>query len=177
MSHFKPEHSLIRAGRRQGRAGAVPIPTVDALKHLGDSLNTQWRRYRKRLKRCQKHFSEDAVHASRVETRRLLSTLELLGAFIPEHDLRKARRALKHHLETFGELRDTQVQLAYVGRMAGTFPDAYPFYDWLQTRKARYILETRKAVKHIRTKRLGRRLAAFEKELRAGHHRVTTEQP
>jgi CHAD domain-containing protein len=176
MSHFKSKHPASRAGRRHGRAGAAPIPAADVLEHLGDSLHTQWRRYRKRLKRCQKQFSEDAVHALRVETRRLLATIELLGAFIPEHDLRKARRALKHHLEIFGELRDTQVQLVYVGRMAGTFPDAYPFYDWLQIRKARFIRETRKAVKRIRTKRLGRRLATFEKEIRRQRRRITGEQ-
>jgi CHAD domain-containing protein len=176
MNHFKSEHTVNRAGRRQSRMGAVPIPTADVLNHLGDSLHTQWRRYRRRLKRCQKHFSEDAVHASRVETRRLLATLELLGAFIPEHELRKARRTLKRYLDTFDQLRDTQVQLVYVGRMAGTFPDAYPFYDWLQTRKARFIRETRKAVKHIRTKRLGRRLAAFEKELRRQHKQITSDQ-
>ena len=107
-------------------------------------MNTQWRRYRKRLKRCQKRFSEDAVHDVRVETRRLLSTIELLGAFIPEHDIQKVRRALKRHLDTFDQLRDTQVQLGYVGRMAGTFPDAHEFYDWLRERKARF---TRKRAK------------------------------
>ncbi len=176
MSHVRSEPFSTHGGPRPGRAGTPPVPAADVLKHLGASLNTQWRRYRKRLKRCQKHFSEDAVHASRVETRRLLSTLELLGAFIPEHDLRKARRALKHYLDTFDQLRDTQVQLVYVGRMAGTFPDAYAFYDWLQARKARFIRETRKAVKDIQTKRLGRRLATFQKEIRRQHKLVTHEQ-
>ena len=170
MSHLKPEHFLDRAGRRSGRPGA------DVLEHLGDSLHAQWRRYRKRLKRCQRHFSEDAVHASRVETRRLLATVGLLGAFIPEPDLRKARRALKHYLDSFDQLRDTQVQLVYVGRMAGTFPDAYEFYDWLRDRKARFIRETRKAVKHIRTKRLGRRFAAFEREIRRQRKQIPCAQ-
>ena len=176
MSHFKPEHSSNRAGLQQDRADAAPVPAADVLKHLSDSLHTQWRRYRKRLKRCQKHFSEDAVHASRVETRRLLSTLELLGAFIPEHDLQKARRALKRYLNVFDRLRDTQVQLVYVGRMAGNFPDAYAFHDWLRDRKTRFIRETRKAVKHTRTKRLARRLAAFEKEIRRQRKRIKDKE-
>jgi CHAD domain-containing protein len=176
MSHFKSEHQSDPAGRRQGPAGMGPVPDADVLKHLGDSMHTQWRRYCKRLKRCQKHFSEDAVHASRVETRRLLATTELLGAFIPEPDLRKARRALKHHLDTFGPLRDTQVQLKYVGRMAGTFPDAHAFYDWLQRRQTRFTRKTRKAVKHIRTRRLGRRLTAFEESLRRQRKQITGEQ-
>jgi len=162
--------------RRQSQSDIAPIQTADVLKHLGNSLNTQWRRYRKRLKHCQERFSEEAVHDSRVETRRLLSTIELLGAFVPERDIRKARRALKHHLDTFGQLRDTQVQLTYVGRMAGTFPDAHAFYDWLRDRKARYTRTTRKAVKHIKTKRLGRCLAAFEKEIRRQRKQIPREQ-
>jgi CHAD domain-containing protein len=162
--------------RRQSQSDIAPAQTADVLEHLGDSLNTQWRRYRKRLKRCQERFSQDAVHDVRVETRRLLSTIELLGAFVPERDIKKVRRALKRHLDTFDQLRDTQVQLGYVGRMAAAFPDAYTFYDWLRNRKARFTRTTRKAVKHIKTKRLGWCLAAFEKEIRLQRKRITRER-
>jgi CHAD domain-containing protein len=161
---------------RQSQSEIVPGQTADVLQHLGDSLNMQWRRYRRRLQRCQERFSEDAVHDVRVEARRLLSTIELLGAFVPERDIRKARRALKRHLNTFGQLRDTQVQLTYVGRMAGTFPDAYAFYDWLRDRRVRFTRTTRKAVKDIKTKRLGRCLAAFEKEIRRQRKQIPREQ-
>ena len=162
--------------RRQSQTDIASVQTADVLKHLGDSLTTQWRGYRKRLKRCQERFSQDAVHDVRVETRRLLSTIELLGAFVPERDIKKARRALKRHLDTFDRLRDTQVQLDYVGRMAGTFSDVDAFYDWLRERKSHFTRTTRKAVKHIRTKRLGRRLAAFEKEIRLQRKRITRER-
>ena len=162
--------------RRQSQSDITPVQAADVLKHLGNSLNTQWRRYRKRLRRCQERFSQDAVHDVRVETRWLLSTIELLGAFIPEQDIQKVRRALKRHLDTFNQIRDTQVQLGYVGRMAGTFPDAHEFYDWLRKREARFTRETRKAVKRIQTKRLGRRLAAFEKEIRCQRKQITREQ-
>ncbi len=138
----------------------------DVLRHLGDSLHTQWRRYRKRLKRCQQHFSEVAVHDSRVETRRLLATVELLWVFLPKHDLKKARRALKDHLDSFDQLRDTQVQLTYVEHLVRRFPAAKEFRDWLREREARFIRESRQAVKRIKTRRLGKRIAAFEQELK-----------
>jgi CHAD domain-containing protein len=162
--------------RRLNQSDSTSVQTADVLEHLGNSLRTQWRRYRKRLKRCQERFSEEAVHDVRVEARRLLSTLELLGAFVPESDIKKVRRALKRHLDTFDQLRDTQVQLGYVKRMAGTFPDAHAFYDWLRKREARFTRTTRKAVKRIKTKRLGRRLAAFEKEIRLQRKRTTRER-
>ena len=105
----------------ESQSEIVPVQTADVLKHLGHSLNTQWRRYRKRLKHCRERFSEAAVHDVRVEARRLLSTIELLGAFIPERDIKKVRRALKRHLDTFDRLRDTQVQLGYVGEWRALF--------------------------------------------------------
>lgn len=145
-------------------AGSVNA-TADVLKHLADSLQGQWSRYRKRLKQCQQRFSERAVHDSRVETRRLLATVELLRAFIPEHHLKKARRALKNHLDTFDQLRDTQVQLAYVTRMTRSFPLASEFRDWLSRREARFTRQSRRAVKHIKIKRLGRCIAGFEKDI------------
>jgi len=139
---------------------------VDVLKHLADSLQPQWRRYRKRLRQCQERFSEEAVHDSRVETRRLLATVELLRAFILEKDIQKARRALKDHLDTFDQLRDTQVQLVYMGRLTARFRVARAFHVWLGKREARLTRETRKAVKRIKTGRLGRRIAALEEEIR-----------
>jgi phosphohistidine phosphatase len=162
--------------RRQNQAGTVMAPTADVLKLLGDSLGAQWRRYRRRLKRCQRHFSEEAVHDSRVATRQLLSTIELLGTFISERDIRKARRSLKRHLDTLDPLRDTQVQLIYVGRMKSAFPAARAFHAWLRNRETRFTRETRKAVKCIRTGRLGRRIAAFEKEVRRQRKQVTRKQ-
>jgi CHAD domain-containing protein len=145
--------------------------TADVLKHLADSLHAQWRRYRKRLRRCQVRFSEEAVHDSRVETRRLLATVELLGAFISQSEIKKARRALKHHLDTFDQLRDTQVQLVYVSRMTRAFPAARAFRNWLLRREARFTRETRRAIKHIKTGRLGRRVAAFEAQIRHERNR------
>lgn len=137
------------------------------LLHLSESLQTQWRRYRKQLKRCQRKFSEAAVHKSRVETRRLLATVELLCAFFPERDLKKARRALKDHLDSFDKLRDTQVQLVYVEHLRRTNPAAKKFCVWLREREERFVCESRKAVKGIKTRRLGKRIAGFQCELEA----------
>lgn len=136
------------------------------LQHLGAALPAQWRRYRKRLKRCQKIFSTAAVHDSRVETRRLLATLELLAAFIPARELEKPRRALKEHLDAFDRLRDAQVQLGGVAPMRRAYPAAQKFHAWLRQREVRFIREARLAVKQIKPRRVEKRIAAFERELR-----------
>jgi CHAD domain-containing protein len=154
-------------------APATGARTPDVLKHLGDSLETQLRRYRKRLKRCQNRFSEKAVHESRVETRRLLATVELLGAFLPEQEIEQARAALKRHLDTFDKVRDTHVQLVYVERMVKTFPAARAFREWLLKREQRFTRQTRKAIKGIKTKRLEKQLKTFGGEIRRQHQHTT----
>jgi len=106
----------------------------------------------------------------------LLATIELLGGFLPDRELQKAHGVLKQHLDTFDQLRDTQVQLVYVGRMTRVFPAARAFRDWLLKREARYTRATRKAIKHIKTKRLIRRLAAFEAEICQRRKHATRDQ-
>ena len=139
---------------------------MDVLQHLGAALAGQWRRYRKLLRRCQRKFSAGAVHNSRIETRRLLATLELAAVFIPERKLKKPRRVLKEHLDAFDQLRDTQVQLGDVEPLRPTVPAAKKFHRWLRQREVRYIRAARRAVKNVKTRRVGKRIATLEGELR-----------
>ncbi len=136
------------------------------LRALAGSLKRQWKRYRKGLKRCQEKFSERAVHDSRVETRRLLSMLELLGPFLPRGHFRKAQTLLKEHLDTFDDLRDTQVQLATVDKMLGAFPTAQPFHDYLLKCEERFARQTRKQIKGIKTRRLGKLILACRQDVK-----------
>ena len=147
--------------------------TADTLRHLEKALKKQWKRYRKRLRRCQKEFSEKAVHDSRVQTRRLLATVELSGAFIPQSRLHSARRALKRHLDTFKELRDTQVQLVYVGKMLLSFPGARPFHGYLLKREERCARQARDRIKRLKAKRIGKIIAGYRAELRERRKRCT----
>jgi CHAD domain-containing protein len=140
-----------------------------ALDHVQSSLQKQWKRYRKELKRCQKKFSEKAVHNSRVAARRLSATIELLESFLPPELIKKARYLIKEHLDIFDDLRDAQVQLVAINSLQGTFPAARPFCEWLQKREARFSKQTRACVKRSKTKPLAKLISAaedaFEKEL------------
>ncbi len=149
---------------------------MDVLQHLSAALAGQWRRYRKRLKRCQRKFSASAVHDSRIGTRRLLATLELVAVFIPERKLKKLRRALKEQLDEFDQLRDTQVQLAGVKPLRRAFPAAKKFHLWLGQWEVRYIREARQAVKAVKTRRVGKRIAALESELRRQQKSTTPDR-
>src|SRR5215212_7372887 len=75
-----------------------PLLTEDAsvvCEQLLKAVRQRWRGHRKRLKNCRNHPSEKAVHFLRVESRRLLSALELLGSVVTHSHVQKARRKLK----------------------------------------------------------------------------------
>jgi CHAD domain-containing protein len=141
------------AGNGDWLRRALPKNT---LRLLGASLKIQWKRYRKKLKRCQKKFSEEAVHDSRVEARRLVSLLGLLSPFMAGGRARKAERMLKRHLDTINDLHDTQVQALAVGKMLRGFRAASAFHVYLLERERRLTGSTRKHIKRVKTRRLGK---------------------
>jgi CHAD domain-containing protein len=147
----------------------------DTLEYLATALKKQWRRYRKALKRCQEKFSSEAVHDSRVETRRLLAIMGLLSPFLRPQRAKKLQSLLKHHLDTFDDLRDTQVQLQSIGKLKTRFTAAQPFYDYLRKREKRFSHQTRKNIKDFRTKRITRMAAAGREELRERRNKGPAE--
>jgi CHAD domain-containing protein len=128
----------------------------DSLGRLLLALRKQWKRYRKELKRAQKKVSEKAIHDSRVGTRRLLAILDLLAGFLPHRKVKKISDALKQHLDSFDDLRDSHVQLRLVGKMKRKFTAARDFEDYLSAREKRFARRTSKQLHKIKTGRLGK---------------------
>ena len=129
------------------------------------SLQQQWKRYRKALKRCQRKFSPAAIHDFRIETRRLLSGLELLGSLLPARRLDKARRLLKRPLDLFDELRDTQVLLETLARTHRRSSAARLFRASLLKREQRCARRTRKQIQKVRIRRLGKLVNEYQGDL------------
>jgi CHAD domain-containing protein len=74
---------------------------------------------------------------------------------------------VKHQLDTFDDLRDTQVQLAAVKELARRFPDLRPFRAYLEKREARLTRPTRKKVKDLKPGRATKAIGACREELEA----------
>jgi CHAD domain-containing protein len=153
--------------KARGYLARTPTLKPDSLEHLAGALKRQWKRYRCELRQCQKHFSSEAVHQSRVATRRLLSTVELLAGFLPAAVVKQVNGALKRQLDLFDELRDTQVQLQAVRTLLKRFPAARPFRSYLRKREARFTKRTRKGIRHVKTGRMRDLVSACRKELEA----------
>ena len=137
----------------------------DLRPYLIASLEDGWRRFRKRLKRCQEDFSEKAVHESRVESRRLLSIFELLGALTVSRRSEPVRRNLKRYLDTFDELRDTHVQLMFIAERVVDFPELRAFRDALRKRERRCIKRTAREIRRTKMSALRRSVQAMAREL------------
>lgn len=135
-------------------------------RHLAESVRAMRRRYRKRLARCQKKFSEEAVHELRIETRRLLALLDLLRALRVGDAIKKTRKEFKRRLDAFDELRDTHVQLTLLDPLWRQFPEARDLDPWLRRREADLIRQLRHEISATRQGRWERRLKALQKQFR-----------
>jgi CHAD domain-containing protein len=164
---FKKTVHRARLERPKSTESSLP-PSVAS--HVRRSLQKQWKRYRKELKRCQRKFSEKAVHGSRVAARRLSATIDLMEGFLRPELVSEAQDLIKEHLDIFDDLRDAQVQLVAVNSLQGTFPAARALCEWLEKREERFRKQTYDCVKRSRTKPLGKLIAAgedaFKKELK-----------
>lgn len=140
-------------------------PAANVLEHLAHSLDTKWWCYCEHFKRCRKKFSNKAVHDTRVSTRRLLSTLELLEPFVSQGKLRKVFKSLKEYLDGFDEVRDTHVQLVHLKEFKKS-PIAKPFKKWLKKRDSKFSRKTHKAVRRFKTKNLARQIMVLKQEIR-----------
>jgi CHAD domain-containing protein len=157
---------LSAAPQPSSRGPGAPDDSLGSrVHHLARSLKQQWKRYRKELKRCQRKCSAKAIHSFRIESRRLLSSLELLDGFLPARQTEKAQHLLKRHLDIFDDLRDTQVQLAVVGGMRRAFSAARPFLAWLRAWEERFARKTRKNIRKVKTARLGKLIAVCRGEV------------
>ncbi len=134
-------------------------------------LDSRWERYQVCFESCCQEYSKEAVHDLRVATRRLLTMLEILETLFLTMKVHKLRRELKAQLDTLDELRDTQVQIAYVvDEMTGVEGIA-PFLKHLYRREARLLSEVERLIRSTSLAEQGRRLekirASAESRLQA----------
>jgi exopolyphosphatase/guanosine-5'-triphosphate,3'-diphosphate pyrophosphatase len=92
---------------------------VDAPPRSGPYGLAHWmRRVLRECERAGRAMSPDAVHDLRVALRRCRSIARSLTELDPHPDWRRMRKAGKRLFRSFGELRDTQVMVDWVTRLA-----------------------------------------------------------
>src|SRR5438046_640862 len=81
---------------------------------LVSSFNRSWKRFSGTWKKARADASEKSVHDLRVNTRRIIATLELARVLSNRGDIAKVQRSFKKVLQRRGRMRDVQVEIDIV---------------------------------------------------------------
>lgn len=133
---------------------------------LAISLQGRWEKYNQELNRCRQAFSEEAVHDLRVATRRLLALIDLIGVLYPNIQVRKFLLIFKDQLDSYDDLRDTQVMLLEIGQRVQDIPALAAFQKYLTRREKVLLHAAKKNVQHYKLNVLEKRIAALQKAMR-----------
>ena len=98
-------------------ATATILGSMKRADELVSSFNRSWKRFSGTWKKARADASEKSVHDLRVNTRRIIATLELARVLSNRGDIAKVQRCFKKVLKSMGPLRDVQVQLDTVSRL------------------------------------------------------------
>jgi CHAD domain-containing protein len=138
-----------------------PVFPTSTGESLATSLHCRWDTYQEQLRSCQRDFSERSVHELRVATRRLLAHLSMLEGIAPIMMLKKIRRTLKRRLKPLGELRDLQVQLAFIEQRLDRFPELVLVRSSLRRHERKIGRSVARQVKRYKTAKLGRWISSI----------------
>jgi CHAD domain-containing protein len=134
---------------------------------LLEALDRRWEQYRTDLRVCRAEFSEEAVHDLRVDTRRLLSVLEIIRFIDPNPGVQKLRRVFKKQLDDFDDLRDVQVMLADISENIESLSELAPFQQYLQKQEKRLLRTAEAGVRAIKPTSMNHRLLKVREVLSA----------
>ena len=143
----------------------LPVNTVHPF--LAKELQVAWKAFLRRWRKCRTKPSESAVHALRVEARRLLAELELLSGLGLDAEAGPLGQPIKKLLSALSKLRDVQVQRELLKAWKPEFADR----SWLERELRRLARRQRRRVEDKLEDFPARRLAgdvrALAKAVRA----------
>jgi CHAD domain-containing protein len=131
------------------------------------SLTDRWSGFVRALAKCETRPGEKNVHDLRVAARRLIASLDLLEALVPDLPIRDLRLSLRRIIKQFGPLRDTQVHLIKARKLARKFPAFQIGLTVLKVRESVQLKDARKFFRAVNLPALERMLVAVQSGLAA----------
>ncbi len=133
------------------------------LELVSQSVQSRWDKYIQELEHCKVEFSEEAVHDLRVATRRLLALVDFLSLLYPHLQNQKLMTILKDQLDSYDDLRDTQVMLLEINQRVTEFPPLANFQKYLTKREKSLLEAAKKNVKAYKLNNVEKRINAIQK--------------
>ena len=153
----------------QVRAKPAPSSSVtlppSAAPVLVMALNARWQTYCDELHKCQRDFSEEAMHQLRVASRRLVAQLIMLSCVTQGSEADQARRLLKRRLKALSALRDVHVLVLFAQRQTRRFPELLLLRHFLQRKERRLEKSVAARVKGLKTRKLERWVVRLGQDL------------
>jgi CHAD domain-containing protein len=156
------------APSRDSDAAAKSLP-----QRFNATLRGHWRNYRRIFKRCRREFSMGDVHRLRIESRRLLSLLDLVVPIAGAKQTDKARRRFKKTLRTSSSLRDTQVQLQMLKKELRPIAGATAIRHALRQRARKLVRRIGKEMKRTKLDRMQDAVERVVRAVRSRYRRAT----
>ena len=151
------------------RRGGVRFPapeTVEIGPMLADALTARWKAFAGQLARTRRRPSEREIHDMRVSTRRMIALLDILRDVLPQTDIPKVRRRMKHLLDALSALRDVQVQILHVRSLRRRFPDLDLYRTVLLVREKLMLKQAKTELVEVRVQSIKRTLLEAQEELK-----------
>jgi len=159
-----PSGAELKSGQPANKRLVWQVPD-DLGRVLANALRGRWDVYVGQLRICRQDFSETSVHRLRVSTRRLMTQLALAGYLTSDNQAGKARAKLKRRLKALGDLRDCQVQKAYVEARLTRFPEALLLHDVFAEREERLAKTVLAKIHRFKTQKLEQLISGLCDEL------------
>ena len=156
-------------------ATATILGSMKRADELVSSFNRSWKRFSGTWKKARADASEKSVHDLRVNTRRIIATLELARVLSNRGDIAKVQRCFKKVLKSMGPLRDVQVQLDTVSqlRRGAVIGD---FVRRLKRREGEEIHRIQNALKRGRKRRLAEEVKQLGTEIGRLHESLDSQR-
>jgi CHAD domain-containing protein len=132
---------------------------------IADSLEQRWKTFRKEFKKSRHALSEEAVHDTRVASRKVLSTLFAVTPVIGGKRARRVERNVEKALDSLSPLRDAQVELDEVAKLDGHGDVLRQFRGYLRRHERDLKGQARLSIRNVKSGKIKKDLRAIEKRL------------
>lgn len=127
--------------------GTGDLPDLKAV--LIVALDERNRKFTRQVKNARSNPTEKTVHDLRVAARRLMAVIDIVKSLHPGYGDAGLRKLMKAQLKSLSDLRDTQVQIVEVRRLAADHDILSIFLGELATREATESKRARKEIQRF----------------------------
>lgn len=154
-----PKKNPVRARHKRNPKIPPPPPPLTASAILVGALNGRWERFLAELRRNRRRCTEPSIHDLRVATRRMIATLDAIGAVLPGGAPLEVRRKLKRLLKGFNDLRDLHIQLMHFQALRLKFPVLQPFLAALRLHERVLVRDAALTIAGMKTRAMEQEIA------------------